>query len=147
MGLDKRRALRARPTRFLSPPVWAVQRRGAALLCLALLLACITLAPAAGAHAIVVASFPARNASVTVGDLTLRLEFNSRIDIQRSRVTLHGPDGREFTVHLESGGKPAELVGQARLTVAGTWTLRWQVLAIDGHITRGDIVFVATTTR
>jgi len=147
MGLANRRAPCARPTRFCKACGPARQRRRAALICLALLVAGITLSPAARAHAIVVASFPARHASVTVGDLRLRLEFNSRIDKQRSRVTLHGPDGREFRIHPETGGKPAQLVGQAHLTLAGTWTLRWQVLAIDGHVSRGDLVFVATNSR
>jgi len=27
---------------------------------------------------------------------------------------------------------------------AGAYSLRWQVLAIDGHITRGDLVFTVT---
>jgi methionine-rich copper-binding protein CopC len=26
----------------------------------------------------------------------------------------------------------------------GTYVLRWQVLAIDGHITRGDVPFTVT---
>jgi hypothetical protein len=32
----------------------------------------------------------------------------------------------------------------AELTKAGPYVVRWQVLAIDGHITRGDVPFTVT---
>ena len=36
------------------------------------------------------------------------------------------------------------LEAKASHLAAGRYTLRWQVLAIDGHITRGDIPFTVT---
>jgi methionine-rich copper-binding protein CopC len=36
---------------------------------------------------------------------------------------------------------------RATLTVApGAYVLRWQVLAVDGHITRGDVPFTVSPT-
>jgi hypothetical protein len=32
----------------------------------------------------------------------------------------------------------------ATLTTPGAYVVRWQVLAIDGHITRGDVPFTVT---
>ena len=36
-----------------------------------------------------------------------------------------------------------EIDAEAHLETPGEWRLRWQVLSIDGHITRGDIPFTA----
>ena len=93
------------------------------------------------AHAIVVGAQPAMNSTVAQGDVELRLDFNSRIDGQRSRMLLRRPDGTEAPVTLASDPPPNALVGRAQATMAGRWKLDWQVLSLDGHITRGEVVF------
>ena len=93
------------------------------------------------AHAIILAAEPAMNSTVAPGELALRLHFNSRIDSRRSRLTLQRPDGTEMTVALVPGGPPGVLAGLAQVTQAGRWTLRWQVLSLDGHLTRGEVRF------
>jgi methionine-rich copper-binding protein CopC len=67
-----------------------------------------------------------------------------RIDASRSRLTLVGPAG--FTQALEiSKASPAdEVVANASGLLPGEYRLRWQVLASDGHITRGEIPFSVT---
>ena len=66
--------------------------------------------------------------------------YNSRIDQGRSRLTLIRPDNTKTTVAI-SPGTPPDIIG-ARLDLPpGTYVVRWQVLAIDGHITRGDVPF------
>ena len=39
--------------------------------------------------------------------------------------------------------RPDLLTGRAEL-VPGSYVLHWQVLAVDGHITRGDVPFTVT---
>jgi len=95
----------------------------------------------ADAHAIVVAAQPAMNAIVMPGELEIRLDFNSRIDQKRSRLSLQRPDGNEVAVALEPGVPSAVLAGRAQVAGEGRWTLRWQVLSLDGHITRGEVSF------
>lgn len=94
----------------------------------------------AAAHAVIIDSVPAVDA-VVAGDSDVSLHFNSRIDHQRSRLTLIAPDGgaSSLTIALDS---PPDIVA-AKLTglAPGQYRLRWQVLAIDGHLTRGDIRF------
>lgn len=93
------------------------------------------------AHAIVLVARPAMNSSVEQGPLDIRLEFNSRIDSQRSRLSLREPDGSEAVVVLAPNDQPNVLAAHAETTVAGRWKLNWQVLSVDGHITRGEVNF------
>lgn len=97
----------------------------------------------ADAHAILVESSPAINAAVPAGALALRLRYNSRIDAARSRLTLIAADGASRTLTLDPDLPPDILAAHAELA-PGAWRLRWQVLAVDGHITRGDVAFTLT---
>jgi len=104
--------------------------------------AAVALAPGiARAHAIVVAAHPAMNSTVAAGELEIRLDFNSRIDQKRSRLSLQRPDGSEIAVAPAPGGPPGVLAGRAQVAGEGRWKLRWQVLSLDGHITRGEVSF------
>ena len=93
------------------------------------------------AHAIVVAAKPAMNSNVAPGELEIWLHFNSRIYTKRSRLSLRRPDGVEVTVVLAPDAPPGVLAGLALVTEKGRWTLRWQALSLDGHITRGEVSF------
>ena len=95
----------------------------------------------ARAHAIVVAAQPAMNSTVAQGELEIRLDFNSQIDRKRSRLSLQRPDGSEVIVALAPDGPAGVLAGRAQATQSGRWKLRWQVLSLDGHITRGEVRF------
>ncbi|HEX6138170.1 MAG TPA: copper resistance CopC family protein [Casimicrobiaceae bacterium] len=108
----------------------------------AVVAALVALAPvAACAHAIVVAASPAVNARIAPGTLHIRLQLNSRIDVDRSRLTLHGPAGTEHPVVLMRNEAAGVLAGDALVAAAGPWKLHWEVLSVDGHITRGEIAF------
>ena len=93
------------------------------------------------AHAIIVSSDPAVDAVVRPPSLPVVLRFNSRIDRERSRLTLLRPDGSAQPVALAADGRPDTLAAKLDGLAPGRYRLRWQVLAIDGHITRGDIPF------
>ena len=99
----------------------------------------------ATAHAVVVGSEPAAGASLDSPPRQVTIRFNSRIDHERSRVVLVGPEGVQYPLTLLSEGAPtvveAALNPSAPVLAPGAWRLRWQVLAVDGHITRGDIPF------
>jgi copper resistance protein C len=96
---------------------------------------------AAWAHAVVVSSSPAAGATVSGDAVSIRLRFNSRIDHVRSRLTLFAPDGAAQTLTPASDSPADELDTAAKVLSTGAWRLRWQVLSVDGHITRGDILF------
>ena len=105
----------------------------------------IALMPAgAWAHAILLQSNPAANASVLAGKLDMTFRYNSRIDRARSRLTLTDPGHKEVVLKILPSGSPDTLQTSAELTSVGSYVVRWQVLAIDGHITRGDVPFTVT---
>ena len=111
----------------------------------ALAIAILALVPFhAMAHAILMQSSPAAGASVPAGKLDLSFRYNSRIDRDRSRLTLTGPDQSQTVLAIDSEGPPDLLHTSANITVPGAYVVRWQVLAIDGHITRGDVPFTVT---
>ena len=118
-------------------PIKRLSRRG-------LLGAALALVPGlARAHAILEDSQPPAGGSVPAGKVTLRLRYNSRIDRARSRLTLIRADHSRDNVAIASDGPPDIIA--ARLDLApGAYVIRWQVLAVDGHITRGDVPFTVT---
>jgi methionine-rich copper-binding protein CopC len=122
--------------RPLPRPGLAVRRRHFPVL----LLAAVLPPGVAHAHAILLESQPESGGSVPAGRVVLHLRYNSRIDRARSRLTLIGPDHAQTVVPIAAETAPDMLSGQAMLS-PGHYVLRWQVLAIDGHITRGDLPF------
>jgi len=97
----------------------------------------------AAAHAILMDSVPAVNATAKGPDIAIDLRYNSRIDHKRSRLTLTLPDQSQEVLPIDLNGPDDRLDTKASLP-PGVYTLRWQVLAIDGHITRGDVPFTVT---
>jgi methionine-rich copper-binding protein CopC len=93
------------------------------------------------AHAILMAATPAANATVSGPDLEIHLRFNSRIDGARSHLSLVLPDKHVRALTLDPQPTPAELTAPVRELAPGAYRLRWQVLAADGHITRGEVPF------
>ena len=93
------------------------------------------------AHAVLVESSPALKSSVAGPDVPLKLRFNVRIDAARSRLTLVGPDGASQTLEISKQDSPEIISAEAKGLHPGLYRLRWQVLASDGHITRGEIPF------
>jgi hypothetical protein len=93
------------------------------------------------AHAIVLKSSPAVDAVLSGDDLPIRLRFNSRIDRARSKMMLFAPDGTQQSLAPAAESPADGLNAEAKALAPGTWHLRWQVLSVDGHITRGDIPF------
>ena len=112
-------------------PRWAVP--------LALLL--LAGSPAAFAHATLVRSTPGDRAIVHSHAIDVALEYNSRIEASRCTVTLTDVAGKIFPLQMERSARPSELKGVAHNLTNGKYRIHWQVLASDGHITRGDVAF------
>lgn len=93
----------------------------------------------AGAHAILMESQPAARATVAPGPAGITLRFNSRVDHARSRLSLHS-GGTETALSIDPASASDSLAATTALQ-PGAYVIRWQVLAVDGHITRGDVPF------
>jgi methionine-rich copper-binding protein CopC len=93
------------------------------------------------AHAVLVSSRPRVNSTVSGPEIAVLLKYNSRVDMEHSTLTLLAPDGRVEKVVIESEPEPGLLSAKLTRLVKGAYVLRWQVLATDGHITRGKVPF------
>jgi copper resistance protein C len=102
--------------------------------------------PQAAGHAVLLESTPALKSAVNGPDVPIKLRFNVRIDAQRSRLTLIRPDGSTLALEISKQTPADTLTAQASGLGAGVYRIRWQVLASDGHITRGEIPFSVTAS-
>lgn len=93
------------------------------------------------AHAILLESSPAVHATVAGPDLAIRMRFNVRVDVIRSRFTLVYPDTIARPLSLDKQQAPDTILSRVSGLVPGAYSIRWQVLAPDGHISRGEIPF------
>jgi copper resistance protein C len=98
-------------------------------------------ATSALAHAVLVESTPTLNATVSGPDVAITLKFNVRIDAARSRLQLVLPDGTSRALPITAGSALNVMLARASALTPGKCKLIWQVLASDGHITRGEIAF------
>jgi methionine-rich copper-binding protein CopC len=101
---------------------------------------CAFASASASAHAILIDSTPKPNGTLPAGHVTLVFKYNSKIDQGRSRLTLVKPDKSETVLPVTAGPMPNELDSSTELA-PGAYVIRWQALALDGHITRGDVPF------
>ena len=108
----------------------------------ALLLGLLAPIPA-HAHAILEESVPAQDGLVPAGTIGIAFRYNSRIDKSRSRIVQTNPDRRQTQVAIMPSGPPDIVTGTVVLT-PGAYSIRWFVLATDGHLTRGDVHFTVT---
>jgi methionine-rich copper-binding protein CopC len=110
----------------------------------AALVALFGAAASAAAHAIILKAEPAAGSSVAGPKVGILLQYNSRIDAQRSRLVLDLPDGSKRPLTILPQPSLDVLAATADNVPPGGYRLRWQVLSTDGHITRGEVPFRVT---
>ena len=100
------------------------------------------IAPAAFAHAHLTAEMPADKATVAA-PADLMLTFSEEVSLTFTGVTVTGPDQKEVTQGAASLSQ-ADTVLTVPLTgtlAAGTYTVAWHALSVDGHKTHGTYSF------
>jgi methionine-rich copper-binding protein CopC len=99
--------------------------------------------PPAGAHAVLVSSDPSSRSTVAGPNVCIELRFNVRVDGARSRLVLveSGAAVQPLALKIQKQTSPATLTAEATGLKPGAYSVRWQVLASDGHITRGEVPF------
>jgi copper resistance protein C len=95
-------------------------------------------------HAILKESRPAANSKVPGPDVPIMLRYNVRIDAKLSKLQLQNPDNSIRDLTITGQSSPDTLDSKATGLVPGEYKIRWQVLAPDGHITRGEVPFTVT---
>jgi len=105
------------------------------------LLLLLAVAHIADAHAILLSATPGIGNVLHGSEAPIKLRFNLRVDAKRSRLMLIAPDGSRSPLQIGSQPSPDTLTSQAKQLKSGSYIIQWQVLANDGHITRGEVSF------
>jgi methionine-rich copper-binding protein CopC len=126
-------------------------RDGAAL---AALLLCLLAPAAAQAHALLKKTEPARRAQITKAPAAVRLWFSEALEPAFSSVTVVDASGTQVTreparVSTQVTREPARVSTQDPTLLevalpalsAGQYTVRYQVLSIDGHTVKATFTF------
>jgi methionine-rich copper-binding protein CopC len=95
-------------------------------------------------HAVLKEAHPAANSKVAGPDVPILLKYNVRIDAKLSKIQILNPDNSTSELVIETQTSADTLSSKATGLKPGTYRIRWQVLAPDGHITRGEIPFTVT---
>jgi len=93
------------------------------------------------AHAILKETRPAANSKVPGPDVPIMLKYNVRIDAKLSKLQLLHPDNSTTDLKIDEQTSADTLNSKATGLKPGAYRIRWQVLAPDGHITRGEVPF------
>jgi len=104
----------------------------------------LLLGRAIDAHAVLKESRPAANSSVAGPDVPIMLRYNERINSKLSKLQLLNPDNSTTDLKIEEQTSADTLNAKATGLKPGAYRIRWQVLAPDGHITRGEVPFTVT---
>lgn len=106
------------------------------------LLALLLLPAAVDAHAVLVKSSPARRAVLAAPPPRVELTFNERLEPAYSTVSVWAGD-----VRIDDGKVIVAPEDPRRLSVGltpvkpGTYTVKFRVLSVDGHIVEGTYPF------
>jgi copper resistance protein C len=122
-----------------------IASRTGRILCCATLVTLVLLAVRfVEAHAILKEAHPAANGKVAGPDVPIMLKYNVRIDAKLSKLQLLNPDNSTSDLKIEAQSAADTLTAKATELKPGAYRIRWQVLAPDGHITRGEVPFTVT---
>ena len=109
-------------------------------------LLCLGAGGEALAHARLVAARPAENRTATPPPTELQLKFSEAIELKFAQVTVSGTDSKPVktgAVALDPNDKTTLIVPIAAPLADGSYLVTWQVVAADGHKTKGSYRFEA----
>ncbi len=93
------------------------------------------------AHAVLLQSTPSVNSIIQGPAVSMVLKFNSRVDGTRSQISVVDQSGQSKALELDKQQAVDTLTAHASKLSPGKYAIHWQVLSVDGHITRGAVPF------
>jgi copper resistance protein C len=115
-----------------------------ALWCRSILLIMLLMVPASSwGHAYLVKSSPARRAMLSIPPTRVALWFNERLEAQFSQLSIWNAEGQQ----VDGGDVQVGPDDSKRLSVgiptlpAGSYTVKYRVLSVDGHIVEAEFPF------
>jgi copper transport protein len=96
----------------------------------------------ASAHALLLSSDPSAGAIVATSPPAIHLHFSEDVSVPLGALRLIDPNGRLVTTGTpKAGATGRDLVAAVPALGHGSYDLAWQVLASDGHLSGGDVIF------
>jgi hypothetical protein len=101
------------------------------------------LASSVWAHALLQKSEPARRAMLSRAPAQVRLWFSERLEPAFCSLSVHDPAGRPVTEEAARVSVEDPKLLELRLPAlgAGTYTVRYKVLSVDGHTVKASYRF------
>lgn len=106
-------------------------------------------APMTWAHAVLVRSSPPARATLARPPERVDLWFNERLEPAYSRASVWDAAGRQ----VETSDAAVDAAEPTRLTVSlpalapGTYTVKFRVLSVDGHVVESQFAFTVREAR
>ena len=116
----------------------------AILVVLGMIGACLWGLPDADAHAIILESAPRHEETLSTPKRIV-LRFNSRLEKPLCSVHLVGPRQKTIALLRQEPDSPADTLAYTLPPLdPGAYQARWKVMAADGHVTEGIVLFTIT---
>ncbi|HKC07320.1 MAG TPA: copper resistance CopC family protein [Methylomirabilota bacterium] len=116
----------------------------AILVVLGMIGSCLWGLPDADAHAIILESAPRHEETLSTPKRIV-LRFNSRLEKPLCSVHLVGPRQKTIALLRQDPDTPADTLAYALPPLdPGAYQARWKVMAADGHVTEGTVLFTVT---
>lgn len=95
----------------------------------------------AWSHAVLIESDPPHEATLHVAPETFLLRFNAALEQVITQVYLIDPDKNETPLEKVDESKNDRIVVRVPPLSPGVYTILYKVLARDGHVTEGRVLF------
>jgi methionine-rich copper-binding protein CopC len=105
----------------------------------------IALAPVASAHAVLIATDPAKGAKLATGPAQVSATFNEPLQTAFAAMTVVGPDANLWSTGDPRVDGAVISVALRPLGPAGSYTVNYRVTSADGHVVTGSWAFELTT--
>ena len=109
-----------------------------------LLMLVVLLSPTAGwAHAVLVRSSPAARATLSRPPERVQLWFNERLEPAYSRASVWDASGKQVDASdgVVDAAEPTRLTVNVPALAPGTYTVKFRVLSVDGHLVESQFPF------
>ena len=115
----------------------------------ALLVAPIVSSEEARAHAVLVRSSPAARATLSRPPERVHLWFNERLEPAYSRASVWDGSGRQVDASdgVVDAAEPTRLTVNLPALAPGTYTVKFRVLSVDGHLVESQFPFTVREAR
>ena len=100
-----------------------------------------TLLQNAWGHAVLIESDPPHEATLHVAPDTFLLRFNAALETVITRVYLIDHEKKETPLESVGASQPDRIVVRVPPIKPGVYTILYKVLARDGHVTEGRVLF------